>query len=75
MIERPLAGAPKPTQESRYLRADLWKKAPEATAQGDDLKELVKPEEENLRLRKLLADRLRGEMRSFEKGPDSANSR
>lgn len=38
-----------------------WKKAGAHTPQGDGLKDLVKLEEENARLKKLLAERLRKE--------------
>lgn len=44
-----------------------WKKAAEKASQPDDLRELVKLEEENLRLKKLLADRLRSENAELRK--------
>ncbi|WP_192357307.1 transposase [Mesorhizobium mediterraneum] len=44
-----------------------WKKAAGQTAQSDGLKDLVKLEEENARLKKLLADRLRKENADLRK--------
>jgi putative transposase len=44
-----------------------WKKAAGQTTQSDDLKDLVKLEEENARLKKLLADRLRKENADLRK--------
>jgi putative transposase len=44
-----------------------WKKAAGQTPQSDELKDLVKLEEENVRLKKLLADRLRKENTELRK--------
>ncbi|GLS32456.1 putative transposase [Mesorhizobium albiziae] len=44
-----------------------WKKAAGQTPGGDELKDLVKLEEENVRLKKLLADRLRKENAELRK--------
>ncbi len=44
-----------------------WKKAAEPVSQIDDLKDLVELEEENKRLRKILADRLRAENAELRK--------
>jgi putative transposase len=44
-----------------------WKKAAGQTTQSDGLKDLVKLEEENARLKKLLADRLRNENAELRK--------
>jgi putative transposase len=44
-----------------------WKKAAGQTTQTDELKDLVKLEEENARLKKLLADRLRKENAELRK--------
>ena len=44
-----------------------WKKAAAQAPQGDDLKDLVKLEEENARLKQLLADRLRKENAELRK--------
>jgi putative transposase len=44
-----------------------WKKAAGQTPQSDELKDLVKLEEENVRLKKLLADRLRKENTDLRK--------
>jgi putative transposase len=44
-----------------------WKKAVVQTTQSDELKDLVKLEEENARLKKLLADRLRKENADLRK--------
>ena len=44
-----------------------WKKPVGQTTQGDELKDLVKLEEENARLKKLLADRLRTENADLRK--------
>ncbi len=44
-----------------------WKKAAGQTPGGDELKDLVKLEEENVRLKKLLADRLRKENADLRK--------
>jgi putative transposase len=44
-----------------------WKKAAGQTPQSDELKDLVKLEEENARLKKLLADRLRKENADLRK--------
>jgi putative transposase len=44
-----------------------WKKAAGQTTQSDGLKDLVKLEEENARLKKLLADRLRKENADLRK--------
>jgi putative transposase len=50
--------------EQTYSR---WKKAPGHIAQTGELKDLVKLEEENARLKKLLADRLRKENAELRK--------
>ncbi|GLS33468.1 putative transposase [Mesorhizobium albiziae] len=44
-----------------------WKKAAGQTTQSDELKDLVKLEEENARLKKLLANRLRNENAELRK--------
>ena len=44
-----------------------WKKAAAQVPQGDELKDLVKLEEENARLKQLLADRLRKENAELRK--------
>ncbi|RWB25295.1 MAG: transcriptional regulator, partial [Mesorhizobium sp.] len=44
-----------------------WKRAAGQTTQSDELKDLVKLEEENARLKKLLADRLRKENAELRK--------
>ena len=44
-----------------------WKKAAAQVSQGDELKDLVKLEEENARLKQLLADRLRKENAELRK--------
>ncbi|NGO52091.1 transposase [Allomesorhizobium camelthorni] len=44
-----------------------WKKTARHTKQSDELKDLVKLEEENARLKKLLADRLRNENAELRK--------
>lgn len=44
-----------------------WKKTAGQTTQSDELKDLVKLEEENARLKKLLADRLRKENAELRK--------
>lgn len=44
-----------------------WKRSPGQTPQGGELKDLVKLEEENARLKKLLADRLRLENADLRK--------
>ena len=50
--------------EQTYYR---WKKAAGQAPQSDELKDLVKLEEENARLKKLLADRLRKENAELRK--------
>jgi putative transposase len=51
-----------------------WKKAAGQTIPSDELKDLLKLEEENTRLKKLLADRLRNENAEHRKARGSLES-
>jgi putative transposase len=73
VARRPLGEIEKQTGRGESIKAAVknagiseqtyyqWKKATGQAPQSDELKDLVKLEEDNVRLKKLLADRLRKE--------------